>query len=335
MAENWDLISRESRLEPGWHAARRMHRRSAPATFARRSGRQTARWRCSSRYPPDRFPRAPIFRTASVSNSIWRPSSLGRTDKLRLCLVLKGLSISRDVFGALGDDVVGVVARAPTEALGVKLLLGRLHTWERFVSRFGPDRLSEEQQVGLFAELHFLASEVIPNVTAAAAVRSWRGPFMEAQDFQFKAVAIEVKASSSPDPKSFQVSNLDQLDIGSLDALLIHHVTIEVDAAAGSTLPEMVAKARASLSVTDPAAASDLDASLLEVGYLDIHADYYDRRFRAVDIRWLSVTEGFPCLTRASVPAGIGSVSYAVSLNCCVPYLVSAPSARQIMQARL
>jgi hypothetical protein len=97
----------------------------------------------------------------------------------------------------------------------------------------------------------------------------------------------------------------------------------------------MVATARAALSVTDPAAASDLDASLLEVGYLDTHADSYDRKYRVIEVRWLSVTEAFPRLTRGSVPPGVGSVSYSVSLDSCVPYLVSAPSARRIMQARL
>jgi hypothetical protein len=257
----------------------------------------------------------------------------GPHGRIRLCLVLKDARY-RDVFGTLGDDVATVVAGAATEALGVKLLLGRLHTWERFVSRFGPDRLSDEQQVGLFAELYFLTREIIPVVAATAAVRAWRGPYMEAQDFRFRAVAVEVKASTARDPSSFQVSNLDQLDAGTLDALLVHHVAVEADAAAGDTLPEMVDKARASLIASDPAAASDLDRSLMEVGYLDIHADSYVRIFRVAEVRWLRVAEAFPRLTRASVPAGVGAVSYSVTLDSCIPYMIDAASARQIMQAR-
>ena len=40
-------------------------------------------------------------------------------------------------------------------------------------------------------------------------------------------------------------------------------------------------------------------------------------------------------LTRGSVPPGVGSVSYSVSLGFLCSRLVSAPSVRQIMQARL
>lgn len=332
MTEVWNLISTEGRTEPGWHA-RRVHLGSA----------------CDIRSAvraPDQTP-AVLFEVAARSippgadlpNCVGFELGLetiepGPGGRVRLRLVLKE-NRYRDVFGTLGDDVATVVAAAPTEPLGIKLLLGRLHTWERFVSRFGPDRLSDEEQVGLFAELHFLVSEVIPVVAAAAAVRAWRGPYREAHDFRFRAAAVEVKATSVRAPKSFPVSNLDQLDTGTLEALLVHHLTIEVDATTGSSLPEIVARARSSLGASDPAAASDFDTSLMEVGYLDIHADSYDRKFRLTEVRWLHVTNGFPRLTRASVPAGVSSASYSVSLDSCVPYTIDASSARNIMQARL
>jgi len=331
VAEVWDLLAAEGRSERGWHT-RRLHTGSAcdirSAVRAPDRGIAVLFEVSAKSIPPGAdLPNCVGFQL--VPETI-EPGPNGR---IRLCLVIKDARY-RDVFGTLGDDVATVVAGAATEAFGVKLLLGRLHTWGRFVSRFGPDRLSEEQQVGLFAELHFLVSEVVPVVTAAAAVRAWRGPFMEAHDFRFRAVAIEVKASSFKDAKTFQVSNLDQLDAGTLDALLVHHVTVDADASIGDTLPEIVARTTASLAVSDPAAASDLGASLLEVGYLDAHADFYRRKFRVGETRWLKITETFPRLTRATVPPGVGAASYSVTLVSCIPYMVDASAARKIMQER-
>ncbi len=333
VAEAWALLSAEGRTEPGWHA-RRIHLGSAcdiRSAVRASDGTVAVLFEIASKslLPGAVFPDCVGF---ELKLETIEPGPNGR---VRLCLVLKDARY-RDVFGTLGDDVASVVAGAPTEAQGVKLLLGRLHTWERFVSRFGPDRLSDEQQIGLFAELQFLIAEVIPVVPAAsAAVVAWRGPYMEAQDYRFRAVAVEVKASSAKSPNSFQVSNLDQLDVGTADALLLYHVTIETDAAVGVTLPEMVAKARQTLGASDPAASSDLDAALLEVGYLDIHAASYDRILRIGAIRWFYAADAFPKLTRATVPLGVGSASYSVSLDACASFALDAASARNMIQARL
>ena len=175
----------------------------------------------------------------------------------------------RDVFGTLGKDVAGVVASAATEAQGVKLLLGRLHTWERFLSRFGPDRLSDGQQIGLFAELHFLTAEAIPIVPAAsAAVTAWRGPYMEPTRLRFRAVAgggqgqfskvTELLSGVEPRPTGTRVPAGIERSL-----LVLSRVTIGSDGRYGSTLPEMVAKARAALAASDPAGSSDLDTSLI------------------------------------------------------------------------
>jgi len=195
--------------------------------------------------------------------------------------------------------------------------------------------MSDERQLGLFAELGFLNDEIIPVLSAASAVRAWRGPYMEAQDFRFRAVAVEVKATAAKNPVAFPVSNLEQLDAGVLDALLVFHASVESDAAVGVTLPEMVARTRAALTTSDPAAATDFDASLIEAGYLDVHAIYYDRVFRVRDILWLQVQAGFPRLTRATVPPGIESANYCVALDACSRYVIGAEEARRVFLTRL
>jgi hypothetical protein len=332
LAEFWDAILAEGRTEPGWHARRVRHGSVCDIRAAVRAQDKAE---------------AVLFETASrsvplnvdVSECVGFEVRIetvvpGPGGRVRICLTLRDRRY-RDVFATLCEDVVGAVAGADTEPYALKLLFGRLHTWERFISRFGPDRLSDERQIGLFAELRFLRDEVVPLLPAAAAVRCWRGPYLEPHDFRFRAAGVEVKGTASRSPASFPVANLDQLDHGTLEALILVHVRIDVDSGAGHSLPQLVSDLREVLSASDPGAASDLDASLIEAGYLDVHAVHYDRIFRVGEVRWLEVRDGFPRLTHGAVPAGVSAASYSVSLDACAPFAVAEEAGRQMIATRL
>lgn len=252
-----------------------------------------------------------------------------------MCLSLRDTRF-RAVFETLADDVAGAVAAAPSELTGVKSLLARLRTWERFVQRFGPDHLSDDEQLGLFAELRCLANYLLPAMDTSAAVRGWRGPHGEPQDFRFRTAAIEVKATASRNPVSFRISNLDQLDRGALEVLLVLHMAVDTGSPSGRTLPEVVADLRAALAIADPVAASDLDVSLIESGYLDQHeAAYADRRYDVQSAKWFVVDEAFPRLTRGSVPPGIGEAKYSVMLQSCAPHMVDEVTALGMLGGRI
>ncbi|MFZ1964228.1 MAG: PD-(D/E)XK motif protein [Roseiarcus sp.] len=327
----WSALMAEGRTEPGWHARRVCSGSLCDVRAAVRS--------------PDRA-EAVLFEVSSRALPPWidAPDCVGfelgvesvisgPNGKVRLCLVLRDRRY-HDIFGALAEDVVRVVSGADSEQHAVKLLIGRLNTWRRFISQFGPEWLTEERQLGLFAELRFLRDEVIPLLPAGAAVRCWQGPYLRPQDFRFRAAAVEVKATASRNPSTFPVSNLDQLDPGGLDALLLFHVSLEVGSD-GETLPQTVQAVRASLLASDPAAAADFDASLIEAGYLDIHAVHYERALRVCDVRWMAVRDAFPRLTGSSVPSGVTSATYSVSLEACGPFILDADAARKILEAGL
>ncbi len=332
VVEAWEAILAEGRSEPGWHTRRVRHGSVCDISAAVRAQDRTE---------------AVLFETASRSVPLGAdvPECVGFEVRVEtvipgpggrvcICLTLRDRRY-REVFATLCEDVVGVVSGADTETRAMKLLFGRLHTWERFISRFGPDRLSDERQIGLFAELRFLRDEIVPLLSAATAVRCWRGPYLEAHDFRFRAAGVEAKATASRNPVSFPVANLDQLDPGALEALIVVHARIDVDSGTGDTLPQVVADLRDVLSASDPGAASDLDVSLIEAGYLDVHAAHYDRLLRVQEALWLEVREGFPRLTRGTVPFGVGAASYSVALDACAPFAITAEEGRRIIGARL
>ncbi len=258
----------------------------------------------------------------------------GPGGQIRLCLSLRDARF-RAIFETLAEDVAGAVVAAASEASGVKALLARLRLWERFVQRFGPDHLTDQEQLGLFAELHCLMFHLLPMMDAAAAVKGWRGPYGEPHDFRFRAAAVEVKATVSRTPLSFRVSNLDQLDRGSLAVLLVHHLTLDAGASVGRTLPKAVADLRSALA-SDPIAASDLDVLLMESGYLDQHeAAYADKLYAVRSADWFVVEGAFPRLTRESVPLGIDDAKYSVTLQSCTPYMINEATAVGMLRERI
>ena len=328
----WSVLAGEGRTEPGWHARRVQSGSSCDirAAIGVPGDTPALLFEVQAQSIPAgaAFPACVGFELA--------PQTVipGPNGRVRLCLILRD-SRFRTVFGTLADDVGLAVAAALSEVLGVKALLARLRTWERFVQRFGPDHLSDEEQLGLFAELRCLMLYLLPVMDTGAAVRGWRGPYGEPQDFRFNMAAIEVKATASNNPLTFRVSNLDQLDKGGMDILLVVHLAVDVGAPTGRTLPEAVADARAALSI-DPVAVSDLDASLIESGYLDQHEfAYADRRYTVRGAAWFLVEGAFPRLTRGTVPLGVGEAKYSVTLQSCTPHKVDQAAAVAMLQGRI
>jgi hypothetical protein len=66
---------------------------------------------------------------------------------------------------------------------------------------------------------------------------------------------------------------------------------------------------------------------LLDRGWLDMHACRYEmRRWTVRDERTYQVRRGFPRLVETDLPAGVGDVSFAVSLAACEPFSAPVPA---------
>jgi hypothetical protein len=327
ISDVWAALEAEGRSEDGWHA-RRIHSHSSCDVRAaiRADGTKALLFEVLSKSIPPGADLPDCLGFHLVVETI----SPGPNGRGRLCLILKDRRF-REVFAALCEDVSGAVAASVAEIVGVRALLGRLHTWERFITKFGPDRLSNEEVVGLFAELHFLKCEIISVLDPASAVRAWRGPYREPQDFRFRSVAIEIKASAARAPAGFRVANLDQLDPGIRELLMVYHVVLDANSTSGETVPRLIANIRASMTSVDAGAAADFDASLIEAGYLDIHSDSYEQPYSVHQARWFKVADTFPRMTRDNVMPGVTEASYGVSLEQCLPHMVDASVARTML----
>src|SRR6266852_3338909 len=117
-----------------------------------------------------------------------------------------------NVFDALINDVIEVVAHAQSESAAIAAFVSRLRHWQKFLEQVGPDGLSKEAQQGLYGELWFLRERLIPLVGPSSALLAWVGPSGAHQDFLLQLCAIEVKTTGTKEPQQLVIQSDRQLD---------------------------------------------------------------------------------------------------------------------------
>ncbi|QYM78956.1 PD-(D/E)XK motif protein [Horticoccus luteus] len=225
-----------------------------------------------------------------------------------------------DVFDALAVDLAWRVEEAPTASAAVIVLLGQLRRWQRFLAS-ARDGLDPAAQRGLWGELHFLHTRLLPLV-GGAAVTGWKGPEGAHQDFQFPSAWIEVKTTLAKQPQSVRIASERQLDDTLAPALFLHVLALEAHEGGAATLPAEVAAVRASLSAW-PEARENFEDALLAAGYLDQHSPRYGSVGYAVrQTQDYRVAPGFPRIVETGLPNGVGEVGYALSLAACTDFAI-------------
>ncbi len=235
-----------------------------------------------------------------------------------------------DLFTALAEDLARRVVAAGDPTAQVAALLGGLARWQKFLAARA-DGLGEEAQRGLWGELHFLRTELLPLFVQADAVAAWQGPTGAAQDFLLPMGAVEVKTTAAKPPFVVPISSERQLDDRGLRALFLRHYALAVREGAGETLPATVAAIRAALT---GGAAELFEDRLLAAGYLDLHAPRYESHgYRVRETRDFAVRRGFPRLTERNLTVGVGNVRYALALAACEPFAIPTETLRGALTA--
>ncbi len=240
---------------------------------------------------------------------------------------------SADVFTALAEDVVPRVAATSGGKEAVDELLGRLRRWQQFLTATR-DYLSVEAQRGLWGELHVLRTHLLPSMGAFAAVDGWKASGATHQDFQFPGGAVEIKTTAAKQPQSVRITSERQLDDTGVGTLYLYVVMVDerevsVGIGPGRSLPVLIADIRSDLSM-NPVALAVFNDRLFDRGWLEAQASRYDgRRWTVRAELTYQVREGFPRLVEDDLPAGIGEVSFALSLAACEPFAVPSSQMRE------
>lgn len=226
---------------------------------------------------------------------------------------LKSKSLT-PVFGRLCQDLIDEIEGVGTEQALLGVVQRRITLWQRLFAN-GPDGLLADFQVkGLLAELLFMESQLARNErTPLEIVSAWLGPSGGDQDFMFSDAAVEVKAIG-PHSEGVSISSLQQLD-----SLIPLYLSIWTMRAASSTEPRaetldaVITRIEQAIAPI-PKALEILRAALLEAGYVS-HPRYSEVAFEPLSTEELFVDEAFPKLTASSVPEGVVSATYLLSLQ--------------------
>lgn len=226
-----------------------------------------------------------------------------------------------DIFYTFISDIVETAKNATTD-LVILDVLKRVKSWMNFFKSKKTGVLSENGQIGLFAELSMLKlllennKENLLNI-----VTSWVGPKKQNQDFIFPdKQAIEVKCTTSNNKYEIRISNEYQLDCSGLDRLYLavyqvkRHKTSE-----DSLFPSLpfIIKEIEELLTPDFDAKFEFEGLLLEVGYLaEAEIEYIDFGFQLINGPEIyDVDSTFPKIDRASTPSSIKKVEYNINLQ--------------------
>jgi hypothetical protein len=234
-----------------------------------------------------------------------------------------------DLFEVLAEDLVGSVAAAGDDREGVGVWTGRIARWQHLLRR-APHGLGPELQRALMAELWILRELVAPAAGVAAAVRAWQGPTRSRHDFQLPLTSLEVKSCAANQPQVVTINGERQLDEVGTPGLHLAHVSLDVHHNGPESLPEMVASVRE--LVLDSGAEVEFEEGLLAFGFIDLHAvRYAGTGYTVRDSRFFRVVPGFPRLTEADLPEGVGGLHYRLAIAACAPFEVPVDEVRGLI----
>jgi Putative PD-(D/E)XK family member, (DUF4420) len=225
-----------------------------------------------------------------------------------------------DVFAALVADVARSTAETTDDEASVQVFLGRLGRWMRLLQREA-EGLSGERQRGMYAELWFIRERLAGAIGLGQAIEAWQGPSGAAHDFQTAAGSVEVKSTATNQPQVVRISSERQLDETGTPALHLLHVSLDVHRDSGESLLEMITSLRH--AVAGGPVASLFEDRLLDAGFADVHApNYAHTGYTLREVNLFALLNGFPRITEHSLPAGVGGVSYTLSVAACLPFRV-------------
>lgn len=231
----------------------------------------------------------------------------------------------KDIFSLFIENILEEIEKSVTENEAIKTTLNVVSKWKKLFDKINFNGLSLEQQKGLIGELLFLNTLLDDEKTIANALNSWTGAEQDfqAKDFTLGSVGVEVKFTSSKQPR-IKVSNERQLDAENLSDLFLILYSTEAVKDNGVSLNSIVEQTRQKISTEEER--SRFNAKLQLNGYFDDDKEHYGRMYSLKRMFVFNVTSDFPKLVKNHLPLGIYDTSYSIEISAVENFIVEPES---------
>ena len=219
-----------------------------------------------------------------------------------------------DIFAIICANIVGSILEVDSEREGIKLVIAQMRKWKDLFSRRKNQKLSLQEQQGLYGELFFLR-KLIRSIDKSTAISVWGGPELAPKDFQSDMWAVEVKTTSVTPHSGISINGELQLDESNIEQLFLYNLVVEVLQQDGQTLPEIIVAIR-ELLAGENRAIELFESKLLLSGYSDLdEQSYKDRHYHVRKEQYFRVKDDFPRIKKQELRMGVSEVKYNISLN--------------------
>ena len=233
------------------------------------------------------------------------------------CVLESTTSDLNDVFTVVVENILFELRKHKNKTDYISVLKERIEKWREFFRNPRQKKLSESEVIGLIGELTFLKTLYINDIIYG--IDMWNGPVKAAQDFQSSSIAIEVKTSSAKTLESVRISSEMQLDSDGRNALFLGVYRVCQNDNNGFTLPDLIDELSSMMNLHHK---ERLFAKLLCLGYSKEDRDYYNKKYIITEHEFYKVGEGFPRITKGTLPKGVYNSVYSLALMECADFKV-------------
>jgi hypothetical protein len=229
----------------------------------------------------------------------------------------------KDVFSLFIQNIFEDLEQSITESEAITKTLNVVSKWKKLFDKINFNGLTLEHQKGLLGELLFFNYLLKNGKTSDHALYAWTGTEREfqAKDFTFGSIGIEIKFTSSKQPK-VKVSNERQLDAENLNELFLVLYSTEAVKENGISLNSIVEQTRLNISTEEER--NIFNGKLQLYGYFDEDKNHYCKMYSIKKTFTFAVTSDFPKIVKSQLPLGIYDTSYSIEISAIENFIVES-----------
>lgn len=214
------------------------------------------------------------------------------------------------VFSKLIDDLESTIEGVTNEIVAERYFIQRYKDWQLLFERAANEILDIPHLIGLFGELTFINTFMIPKFGATEAIKSWVGPIGADKDFYIESTWFEVKTKSI-NKNTIHVNNKNQLTPDDPGFLIV--VNYEKSTSSSSRSSNLIKLYNEIIGVLDGEQKHKFLAKLANIGFVP-KKDYENFNYIVQDIDKYSVNNLFPQIDGKIIPTAICNIEYDIYL---------------------